>query len=58
MSSEKYAAGKLHFDSAQCDNHLGWQKFAREELDLTANICKNHVLGALQFFYILKLMSL
>ena len=45
MRSEEYEAGKLHIDTAQCDNHLGWQKFAREQLGLAANICKNHVLG-------------
>ena len=43
--STKYRDAKLHIDSAQCDNHLGWQKFAREQLGLSANICKNHVLG-------------
>jgi hypothetical protein len=45
MKSGKYRSGQLRIDSAQCDNHLGWQKFAREKLGLTANICKNHVLG-------------
>ena len=45
MKSDEYGSAKLHIDTAQCDNHLGWQKFAREILGIIANICKNHVLG-------------
>ena len=43
--TSKFKEAKLPFTSAQCDNHLGWQKFARDVLGLDANICKNHVLG-------------
>jgi hypothetical protein len=43
--TQKFYNAMLPFTSAQCDNHLGWQKFARDVLGIDANICKNHVLG-------------
>ncbi len=43
--SDDYGEERLQIDSAQCDNHLWWQKFSREVLGVPVNICKNHVLG-------------
>ena len=51
LKSDEYGSAKLHIDTAQCDNHLGWQKFAREILGIIANICKNHVLGNECFYF-------
>ena len=45
VASEDHANGFLQITSAQCDNHQGFQNFARSVLELDPNICKNHVLG-------------
>ncbi len=52
MQSDAFGDEKLRIDSAQCDNHLGWQKFARNILGIPANVCKSHILGNVHVFII------
>ena len=47
--SDKFKAGKIPVDSAQCDNHMGFGNFTREVFDFDPNICKCHALGKCLF---------
>ena len=42
---DKFKAGKIPVDSAQCDNHLGFGNFTREVFDKDSNVCKCYALG-------------
>ena len=41
---DKFKAGKIPVDSAQCDNHLGFGNFTREVFDMDPNVCKCYAL--------------
>ena len=42
--SDKFKAGKIPVDTAQCDNLLGFGNFTREVFYMDPNVCKCHAL--------------
>ena len=49
MEHESYQTGRLPIDQAQCDHHVGWHNFAKNELGISPNICSAHLTGKLYY---------
>ena len=49
MKGQKYLAGKLPIDQAQCDHQAGWRNFSWTVFGRPSNICSTHLTGKRHF---------